>query len=147
MSVETTLVPHADVNFCNFGDSDCVKGTITVSITTVSEYYDGKWTAMSNVKDRPLVFTFDTSDKSEIPAPDDVGDADRAVVLVRTLHARPRQVGTEEHLARRAEERRLALHDLRHEREADDQRLPIRRPRRRRRRRRGGAGQPGEKKG
>jgi hypothetical protein len=64
VSVEMTLVPHADVTLKTPATSDCIKGTLTATITTVSDYYDGKWTRVANVSDKPVVFNFDTSDKS-----------------------------------------------------------------------------------
>ena len=64
VSVEMTLVPHADITLKTPATSDCIKGTLTATITTVSDYYDGKWTRVANVRDKPVVFNFDTSDKS-----------------------------------------------------------------------------------
>jgi hypothetical protein len=58
-----TLVPHADITLKTLIASDCLKGTLTASITTVSDYYDGKWTQVAVVKDTPVAFNFDTSDK------------------------------------------------------------------------------------
>ena len=64
VSVEMTLVPHADITLKTPATSDCIKGTLTATITTVSDYYDGKWTRVVNVSDKPVVFNFDTSDES-----------------------------------------------------------------------------------
>jgi hypothetical protein len=64
VSVEMTLVPHADITLNTLAASDCIKGTLTATITTVSDYYDGKWTPVAAVTDSPVAFAFDTSDKS-----------------------------------------------------------------------------------
>jgi hypothetical protein len=64
VSVEMTLVPHADITLKTFAATDCMKGTLTATITTMSEYYDGKWVQLANAKDKPVTFNFDTSDKS-----------------------------------------------------------------------------------
>jgi hypothetical protein len=60
--VRLTLVPHADVAIQTMPKSDGVKGTITVSISTVADYFDGGWTEMVHVKDKRLSFTFNTCD-------------------------------------------------------------------------------------
>jgi hypothetical protein len=65
VSVEMTLVPHADITLKTPASSDCIKGTLTATITTVSDYYDGKWTQVANVSNEPVVFNFDTCDKSK----------------------------------------------------------------------------------
>ena len=64
VSVDLTLVPHVDITLNTLAASDCLKGTITATITTVSDYYDGKWTPVARAKDSPVAFDFDTSDKS-----------------------------------------------------------------------------------
>jgi hypothetical protein len=64
VSVDLTLVPHADITLNTLAASDCLKGTITATITTASDYYDGKWTPVARAKDTPVAFEFDTSDKS-----------------------------------------------------------------------------------
>jgi hypothetical protein len=64
VSVDLTLVPHADITLDTLVASDCLKGTITATITTVSDYYDGKWTPVARANDSPVAFAFDTSDKS-----------------------------------------------------------------------------------
>ena len=56
-------MPHADITLKTLIASDCLKGTLTASITTVSDYDDGKWTQVAVVKDTPVAFNFDTSDK------------------------------------------------------------------------------------
>jgi hypothetical protein len=63
--VDLTLVPHADLTSDPLSTSDCLKGTITATITTESDYYDGKWTAVARAKDTPIAFNFDTSDPSK----------------------------------------------------------------------------------
>jgi hypothetical protein len=64
VSVDLTLVPHADITLNTLAVSDCLKGTITATITTESDYFDGKWTPVARAKDSPVSFDFDTSDKS-----------------------------------------------------------------------------------
>ena len=64
VSVDLTLVPHADITLKTLAASDCVKGTLTATITTVSDYYDGKWTRVADARDTPIAFDFDTCDKS-----------------------------------------------------------------------------------
>jgi hypothetical protein len=64
VSVDLTLVPHADITLKTLAASDCLKGTITATITTISDYYDGKWTRVADVRDREIAFDFDTADKS-----------------------------------------------------------------------------------
>jgi hypothetical protein len=64
VSVDLTLVPHADITLDTLAASDCLKGTITATITTVSDYYDGKWTPVARATDSPVAFAFDTADKS-----------------------------------------------------------------------------------
>jgi hypothetical protein len=67
VSVDLTLVPHADITLNTLAVSDCLKGTITATITTESDYYDGQWTPVARAKDSPVSFDFDTSDKSGRP--------------------------------------------------------------------------------
>lgn len=62
VDVAVTLVPHADVAIKTTPRSDAIKGTITVSITTEADFYDGGWNQMLNVKDRELTFNIDTTD-------------------------------------------------------------------------------------
>ena len=71
VSIALTLVPHADITLKTRAVSDCLKGTITATITTESDYYDGKWTPVARAKDSPVAFDFDTSDKDRPlrPAP------------------------------------------------------------------------------
>jgi len=57
-----SLTPHADISIRTNPPSDGIKGVITVSISTVDEFYDGAWTEMVRTKDRPIRFTFDTCD-------------------------------------------------------------------------------------
>jgi hypothetical protein len=64
VAVEMTLVPHADVTLKSLVASDCIRGTLTATIATRSDYYDGKWTEVANVRDQEVAFDFDTSDKS-----------------------------------------------------------------------------------
>jgi hypothetical protein len=64
VSVDLTLVPHADITMKTLAASDCVKGTLTATITTISDYYDQKWTRVADARDTPITFDFDTSDKS-----------------------------------------------------------------------------------
>jgi hypothetical protein len=69
VSVELTLVPHADITLDTLVISDCLKGTITATITTQSDYYDGKWTPVARATNSPVAFHFDTSDKSRPARP------------------------------------------------------------------------------
>ena len=69
VSIELTLVPHADVTLKTVAASDCIKGQITATITAISEYYDGVWTRMADAKDSPVTFDFDTADKSRALRP------------------------------------------------------------------------------
>lgn len=64
VSVEMTLVPHAEITLKTPATCDCIKGTLTATITTVSEYYDGKWTRVAAATDQKITFNFDNSDKS-----------------------------------------------------------------------------------
>jgi hypothetical protein len=65
ISVDLTLVPHADVTLKTFAASDCMKGTLTATITTISDYYDRKWTRVAEAHDSPVAFDFDTCDESK----------------------------------------------------------------------------------
>jgi hypothetical protein len=69
VSVEMILVPHADVTLTTLVKSDCIKGTLKATITTLSEYYDGDWTDAADAKDREIVFELDSSDKSKQMTP------------------------------------------------------------------------------
>jgi hypothetical protein len=60
--VALTLIPHAVVTLRSTPRSDCIKGTITVSIDTVDDYFDGAWTELVRTIDKPLTFSFDTCD-------------------------------------------------------------------------------------
>ncbi len=62
VDVAVSLVPHADLAVMTTPRSDAIKGTITVSITTEADFYDGGWNQMLNVKDRILTFNIDTTD-------------------------------------------------------------------------------------
>jgi len=61
VTVDLTLVPHADITLKTLAASDCIKGTLTATITTISDYYDRKWTRMADARDTPIAFNFDTS--------------------------------------------------------------------------------------
>ena len=63
--VDLTLVPHADITADPLAASDCLKGTLTATISTESDYYDGKWTAVARATDTPIAFNFDTSEPSK----------------------------------------------------------------------------------
>ena len=60
--VRLTLTPHAVVTLRTNPPSDGIKGTITVSINTLDEYFDGDWTQMVRTRDKLLTFNFDTCD-------------------------------------------------------------------------------------
>lgn len=64
VEVALALTCHADVGLRTLPKSDCLKGTLTVTATTVIRYYDGRWTDVVDAKDRPLVFKFDTCDRT-----------------------------------------------------------------------------------
>jgi hypothetical protein len=58
--VRVTLVPHADVAVGTMPRSDGINGTITVSISTFADFYDGDWVEMVRAKDKRLSFSFNT---------------------------------------------------------------------------------------
>ncbi|HUO08001.1 MAG TPA: hypothetical protein VM008_06860 [Phycisphaerae bacterium] len=58
--VALTLTPHAEIAFRNAAKCDAIQGTITLSISTLSDYFDGDWTQMLVAKDRNVSFSFDT---------------------------------------------------------------------------------------
>jgi hypothetical protein len=60
--VKVALIPHADVSIKTLPRSDGIRGTITTTISTVAEYFDGHWTQMVLESDRPITFRFDTCD-------------------------------------------------------------------------------------
>ncbi len=60
--VALTLAGHATLALKTFPRSDCMKGTITLKLTGSSQFHDDEWTPLFNVKEWPLVFTFDTRD-------------------------------------------------------------------------------------
>jgi len=62
ISVKLTLVPHALVAVRTVPACDGLKGTITVSISTVADFFDGEWREMLRTTDRQLRFSFDTCD-------------------------------------------------------------------------------------
>jgi hypothetical protein len=64
VTVDLTLVPHADITFTTLAASDCMKGTLRATITTISDYYDQKWTRVADARDTPIAFDFDTSDST-----------------------------------------------------------------------------------
>jgi len=64
VSVDLTLVPHAEITLKTLAASDCMKGTLTATITAISDYYDGKWTRMADARDTPIAFDFNTADPS-----------------------------------------------------------------------------------
>jgi hypothetical protein len=67
--VRLTLTPHAVVSLRTNPPSDGIKGTITVSINTLDEYFDGGWIEMVRTKDKLLTFSFDTCDPGRPLAP------------------------------------------------------------------------------
>ena len=62
VGVHLMLIPHADVAIKTSPRSDAVKGTITTTISTVGDYYDGGWTEMVRATGKRLTFAFDTCD-------------------------------------------------------------------------------------
>jgi hypothetical protein len=63
--VMVTLVPHIDVSVKTNPASDCIKGTATCVISTLAEYYDGRWVNMVREVDRTITFSFDNCDPQE----------------------------------------------------------------------------------
>ncbi len=68
VTVDLTLVPHADIAIKTMPKCEGMKGTITATIASISEYYDGQWVEMSRM-DKPLVFNFDTCDPKQTLIP------------------------------------------------------------------------------
>jgi hypothetical protein len=62
VDVQLTLVPHAVVAVQSRPRCDAIKGTITVTISTIASFYDNDWTEILRIKDRRLTFSFDTRD-------------------------------------------------------------------------------------
>lgn len=62
VTVVVSLVPHADVAVHTTPQCDGIKGTITVNITTMADYYDGGWTNLVRMDGQKLTFRFDTCD-------------------------------------------------------------------------------------
>jgi len=62
IDVRLTLVPHVFVAMKTTPKSDGIKGTITVSISTVADFFDGDWTEMVRTKDKRISFSFNTCD-------------------------------------------------------------------------------------
>ena len=62
VEVRTTVTGHATLALKTATRSDCMKGTITVTLNGSGQYYDDDWTPLFEVKDRTLVFAFDTRD-------------------------------------------------------------------------------------
>lgn len=60
VAVELTLIPRAELAIDTTPASDAVAGTMTLTISSVASYYDGRWEQMVDVKDRRVTFTFDT---------------------------------------------------------------------------------------
>jgi hypothetical protein len=65
VTVQLTMVPHADLAIKTNPRSDCIKGTITTVIDTTAQYYDGHWVEMIHESDKPVTFTFDTCDPQQ----------------------------------------------------------------------------------
>ena len=62
VTVNVKLTPHADVAVKTDPRSDAIRGTITVTVSAVAEFYDGRWVELVREKDRKLNFNFDTSE-------------------------------------------------------------------------------------
>jgi hypothetical protein len=62
VDVRLTLIPHVDVALRTMPKCEGIKGTITVSITTVDDFFDGNWTEMVRTKDKRISFGFNTCD-------------------------------------------------------------------------------------
>jgi hypothetical protein len=65
VDVHLTLVPHVVVALQTMPRSDAIKGTVTVSISTVADFFDGDWTEMVRIKDQRISFVFNTCDPRE----------------------------------------------------------------------------------
>jgi hypothetical protein len=65
VDVRLTVVPHVDVGVRTMPRCDGIKGTITVSITTVDDFFDGNWTEMVRIKDKRISFGFNTCDPAK----------------------------------------------------------------------------------
>jgi hypothetical protein len=62
VAVRTTLVPHIDVAVKTIPRSDGIRGSLTTTISTVAEFYDGHWAEMVRKDGRKVTFSFDTCD-------------------------------------------------------------------------------------
>lgn len=62
VAVQVTLVPHADLTMKTIPKTDAIRGTITTTISTAAEFYDGHWAEMVHETDRKVTFSFDTCD-------------------------------------------------------------------------------------
>ena len=62
VAIRTTLVPHIDVAVKTIPRSDGIRGTLTTTISTVAEFYDGHWAEMVRQDGRKVTFSFDTCD-------------------------------------------------------------------------------------
>ena len=60
VAVELTLIPRAEIAIDTTPASHAVAGSITLTISSVASYYDGRWEQMVDVKDRRVTFNFDT---------------------------------------------------------------------------------------
>ncbi len=64
VEVSATLICHAKVALKTRSRSDCMKGTITAMLNARTRFYDDLWTDLVNEKNRTVVFSFDTTDKT-----------------------------------------------------------------------------------
>jgi hypothetical protein len=62
VALRTTLVPHIDVAVKTIPRSDGIRGSLTTTISSLAEFYDGHWAEMVRQDDRKITFNFDTCD-------------------------------------------------------------------------------------
>lgn len=64
VDVTLALTCHADVAFKTLPKADCIKGTITATLTASANFFDGRWTNVVTVIEKPVAFKIDTCDPS-----------------------------------------------------------------------------------
>lgn len=67
VTINVSMVPHADVTIKTIPKSDALKGTITATISIVAQFYDGEWVEMVHVADRKVTFSVNTCDPRQRP--------------------------------------------------------------------------------
>ena len=89
VNVTVALTCHADAALKTLPKADCIKGTIRATLTASAGFFEGGWTDVVTVKDKPFVFTIDTSDKSRRLKP--TGTERRTIQLSFEAYTRGRQ--------------------------------------------------------